>query len=174
MAKSAKKTPKKLPHLNVRLAWLSKKLAEPVSDVRAVEAMVAHFKITPTMAKRYLDALYEHWEAVAAPEKARGRHRVLEILYRAVEGSEQHFQFSAMVNAADKLAKLYGLYEPEKVQVDVRGAVDLGGPNESALAKRMRDLITNPQVRDRARKLGLDLNDLDLAQSGNDEPDQSG
>lgn len=156
-----KKPPKKLPHLNVRLAWLSKELQKAISDVRVVENMAEKFKITQAMAKRYLDELYAHWEAIAAPEKSRARHRVIDILYRAVEGAEEHFQFGAVVQAADKLARVHGLYEPDKITVSVAGSVALGGPDEAKLTQRMHELLNNPTIRDKARKLGLDLDAID-------------
>jgi hypothetical protein len=158
---AAPKKPKKLPHLNVRLAWLSKELQKPKSDHLVIEDMATQFKITASMAKKYLDALYAHWEAVAAPEKSRGRLRVIDILYRAIEGSEAHFQFSAMVNAADKLARLHGLYEPEKLQVSVSGNVAVDGPEPNMLEQRLRALLSNPAVRERARKLGLDVDEIE-------------
>lgn len=156
MAKAANK--------NQRMAWMAGELGKLRSNSAIVQEAMSIFGLSLQTAKKELAEVYEHWASFSRENAEADKHKVLEALWASVESARQAFNFNAVIAGLREIAKIQGSYAPEKVTLD--GVVSTNGaPAANTVRSRIRALMEDPKIREKALKVGLDLDKIDLVDS---------
>lgn len=152
------------PKRNIRLAWYARNIGEMKSNGAIVDEATALFKISATTARKELAEVYERLAAFDRANTGAARSKVLEALWRLAAMAEAGLDFRAAVVALDKIAKVSGLHQPDRESISDGAIADDGMPTPKAgtVRDRIRQLARDPSVRERAKKLGLDMDTIDV------------
>jgi len=158
---------------NIRRAWLSEKLASSEkdygTDAKLVSAGAALFSVTEQTMRKDLNAVYERWAEIdlenAPFHKAKFMELGMEILQDCREAGAKSLNYSSTVAQFKTLAQIAGiLAENSKAQSQDMGS-NQSQPSNQIIQSRIEKLRNDPKIRERALKLGLDLDDPDLLAS---------
>lgn len=134
------------------------------SNGAIIDEACDRFKLSRQTVQRELGEVYERLAQFDRANVGAARSKVLEALWRLAGMAEVALDFRAAVVALDKIAKVSGLHQPDKESLSEGPAVDPSQPTPKAntVRDRIRALARDPSVRERARKLGLDMDTIDV------------
>lgn len=136
-------------HTPERLALVEAALRCLTSHHVIEERFSKEWKIQKRAVREYVTAVYRAWaeQAEASKDFRREQMRIaFQDFYEKtmrVDATEKGPDFKAAVTALDRLCKLEGVYEPDKVFVDGPGA---SFKNAEQIRERITELLKNPEV----------------------------
>lgn len=154
---------------NIRRAWLAERIGSTDSDAKLVELGAGIFKVTEATMRSDLKAIYERWAEIDAENAPMHKARFMElgmaILAACRDAGAKSFNYSSTVSQFKTLAQIAGVLSDGS-----RGGSGVDNsstqPSDNAIKSRIEKLSKDPKIRERALKLGLDLDDPDLLVSG--------
>lgn len=153
--------PPKASDKNTRLAWMSGRLGAYVSNAKIISEACSLFGIAVSTARTELAEVYAHWATFSRENQEADRHKVLEALWVAVEEAQQGHNHHAVIAGLKEIAKIQGSYAPEKIKLEGGVTMSSGAPAPGTVRARMAALMADPKLREKALKLGLDLDAVD-------------
>lgn len=155
-AKATRRTkPKKKPQKAPKKRALSGGSKVPMERLQMVEQMMSacctrrdiaravskKFDITERTVINYYERIELEWQEEGKPKKSFLRHRMVRQLEQVVKGAEADRKWGPAVAALDKLCKIYGLYEPEVIEVHTPDM----HPVEGMTSAQMRSYLLDEQ-----------------------------
>lgn len=153
---------------NQRMAWMASQLGLLKSNSRVVQEAMSTFGISLQTAKKELAEVYEHWSSFSKENAEADRHKVLEALWESVDQARQQFNYNAVIAGLREIARIQGNYADQKIKLE--GSVNTtGSPASAVVRSRIQALANDPKIREKALKLGLDLDKIDVVDSESNE-----
>lgn len=151
---------------NLRRSWLAQRVGTTETDSTLVAQCAAVFKVSELTVRKDLKWVYDRWiqiDAEMAPmHKARFMELGFTILQEARDAAKdplQHSTFAPVVAQFKNLAVLSGVMRDGLQGSQAPASVGETRPQDLTLRERISQLKNNPAVRERAMKLGLDLDE---------------
>lgn len=149
---------------NIRRAWLAERIGDGTSDAKLIGLCAATFKISEATARKDLAEVYDHWidvyEQMAPGRVAQFMELGLKLLEECREAGGKSLQYGPAVAQFKNLAIMAGVMREGLMgkQSEASGAGPASTrPSDEVIRERLSALKKDPGVRERALKLGLDL-----------------
>lgn len=147
-----------------RLAWVEEQLRKCRSHYLIEQDGSKQFGVTRRTIRYWIMIVYQEWEEISRETRPFARIRMLaafeDFYLQAMErGIVQadgtvNPDYKAALQALDRLSRLEGCYEPEKLTIETTGS-NLKSPD--AIKSRIAELLKNPEIAARLDKLGIKL-----------------
>jgi hypothetical protein len=126
------------------------------------QELASEFKVTRDTVRRWITIVYAHWAKEADQTRPHARQRLREGFLRFYDQAMAAGDLKSAVQALDRLARIDGAYEPERIEVDT------GTPFRTldTFDSRMAQLAQNPEVRAALAARGLVIGDDHAGQEG--------
>ena len=149
---------------NIRRAWLAERLGNGKSDAENIQHCALLFRVSETTVKKDLAAIYDRWMEIdrelAPKHKAQFMELGLKILEEARSAANDPTtpaNFGPVVAQFKTLAIISGALTEKPATVQI---VD-SKPSDQAMRDRIEKLKADPKIRERAMKIGLDLDNTE-------------
>lgn len=153
---------------NIRQAWLAERIGKEQTDAHLVALCAATFRISEKTARQDLNAVYDRWKSIddemAPKHKARFMELGFDILREArdmANNPASGASFAPVVAQFKTLAVLAGVMSEGASKSQTAPVAGSGStqPGEQTVRDRISLLKSDPMVRAKAMKLGLDLDE---------------
>lgn len=145
---------------NARLAWLAQNLGKGQTDAQRIIGLMAAFPGTSEKtARAELKEIYQRFADINSDNMADQKQAFLELGFAMLEEMRNTLQLGPAANHFKTLASIAGVVT-EKSQVDQTVAQGVPSPKPDIVRDRISKLRNDPKVMERAKKLGLDLDDI--------------
>jgi len=149
------------PKRNAQLAWLSEAICKGRTDVNIILEMMQIFPgVSEKSAREMLKELYQRYSEINSENMPEQRNKFLELGFTLLEEMRNAFQYGPAANHFKTLSQISGIMI-DKVSVD-QTITDTTAPKADVLRDRISKLSNDPKIRERAKRLGLDLDDVKL------------
>lgn len=146
---------------NARLAWLAMHFGKPMSDAQKIIGLIAAFPGTSEKtARQELKEVYQRFADINSDNWAEQKQNFLELCYEALDKMDKAMQYGPYANTLKTLAGVLGVIT-EKTQIDQTISQNTPAPKSDVVRSRIDKLMSDPKVRERAKKAGLDLDEID-------------
>jgi hypothetical protein len=151
---------------NIRRAWLAQRIGQGKSDAENIALCASTFRVSEKTAKQDLSAVYDRWieidREMAPKHKAAYMELGLAILQEARDAAKDPASgssFAPVVAQFKTIAVMAGvMQEGMKSQSSAPASGD-SRPSDQTVRERISALKDNKEVREKAMKLGLDLDE---------------
>jgi hypothetical protein len=158
MSRHSKKTD---PKHNARLAWLATQYMKGRPDASVITEMMQVFApVSEKTCRAELKELYQRFSEINDENIPLARDKLMELTYTMIEECRNALQLGPAVNALKLYAQISGVLT-DKVKLDQTVHTD-PAPKADTVRDRISTLMDNPEIKKKAQKLGLDLDDIDL------------
>jgi hypothetical protein len=151
---------------NIRRAWLAQRIGQGKSDAENIALCAATFKVSEKTARQDLSAVYDRWieidREMAPKHKAAFMELGFSILKEARDAANDPASgstFAPVVAQFKNLAIMSGVMRDGLASKTDTPAGGDSRPNDQTVRERISALKENQAVREKAMKLGLDLDD---------------
>lgn len=152
----AKKHTKNDAKRNARLAWLAQNICKGQTDAQIVIGLMAAFPgVSEKTARMELREIYQRFSDINAENAPDQKTKFMELGFQMLEEMRQGFAHGPAAQHFKTLATIAGVVQ-EKVQVD-QTVNSSPAPKADVVRDRISKLSSDPKVKERAKKLGLDL-----------------
>lgn len=147
---------------NARLAWLSQEICKGKTDAQTVFDCMAVFPPASEKTVRAdLKEVYQRYSEINEDNLPEQRVKFLELGYALLEEMRNAMQLGPAANQFKTLANIAGVVtDVSKVQVD-QTINSAPAPKAETVRSRIAQLSSDPKIREKAQKLGLDLDDIE-------------
>jgi hypothetical protein len=147
------------PKRNARLAWLSQNIIKGRTDASIILEMMQLFPpVSEKTCREELKELYKRYGEINEENLPEQKHKFLELGFAYMEEMRNGFQYGPLANLFKTMATIQGVLT-DKVKLD--HTITEAGPKPDVVRDRISTLINDPKIIARAKKLGLDLDDID-------------
>jgi hypothetical protein len=145
---------------NARLAWLAQRVGKGETDAQTIVGLMAAFPGTSEkLARSELKEIYQRFADINSENLPEQKVKFLELGFQMLEEMRAALQLGPAANHFKTLASIAGV-ATEKTQVDQTVVQGAPAPNASVVRDRISQLSSDPKIRERAKKLGLDLDEI--------------
>lgn len=145
---------------NARLAWLAMQVGKGKTDAMLVlECMGAFPGVSEKTARAELKEIYQRFSDINSDNLAEQKVKFLELGFEMLEEMRAAMQLGPAANQYKTLAAISGVAS-EKSQVDQTVSVGTPSPKAETVRDRIGKLINDPKVRERAKRIGMDIDDI--------------
>jgi hypothetical protein len=157
----AKRSTAKDAKRNARLAWLAQNICKGQTDAKIVIGLMAAFPGTSEKTARVeLREIYSRFSEINAENMPEQKVKLMELAFDLLEQCRQNMQLGPAVNQFKTIAQMSGVIT-DKVQVDQSSSGGTPAPKADVVRDRISKLANDPKIRERAKKLGLDIDDVE-------------
>jgi hypothetical protein len=146
---------------NQRLAYISQKLGEAVTDAQVVKLVMETYKISEKLARSELREVYQHWRRIDIENMTDHKAKFMELGFDLLNEMREGYSHGPAAAHFKTLATIAGVMT-DKVIVQEGEKTSQPAPAPNTVRERIIQLAKDPKVRARALKMGLDLGDLDV------------
>lgn len=143
---------------NARLAWLAQSLGKGQTDAQTIIGLMAAFPGTSEQtARAELKQVYQRFADINADNLPEAKQKFLELGFLMLDEMRNALQLGPAANHFKTLASIAGVVT-EKSQAQVDNSISgHPAPKADTVRDRISKLSQDPKIRERAKKLGLDL-----------------
>ena len=145
---------------NARLAWLAQNVGKGKTDAKIViECMAAFPGVSEKTARAELKEIYQRFAEINLENLGDQKVKFLELGFEMLQEMRSALQLGPAANHFKTLASIAGVVT-EKTQVDQTVNTGTPAPAAETVRNRISQLTNDPKIRERAKKLGLDLDNI--------------
>jgi hypothetical protein len=145
---------------NARLAWLAQQVGKGQTDAQTILGLMGAFPgISEKQARSELNEIYQRFSDINSDNLGAQKVKFLELGFEMLEEMRKAMQLGPAANHFKTLASIAGV-ATEKVQVDQTVTQGIPAPKADIVRDRISKLRSDPKIMERAKKLGLDLDDI--------------
>lgn len=142
---------------NARLAWLAQSICKGQTDAQIVLGLMTAFPGTSEkLARQELRDLYQRFSDINADNLPEQKVKFLELGFQMLDDMRQGFAHGPAAMHFKTLAAIAGVNTTDKLVVDQTVSTS-PAPKPETVRDRLAKLTQDPKVRERAKKLGLDI-----------------
>lgn len=157
----AKKSTAKDAKRNARLAWLAQEICKGLTDAQIVIGLMAAFPGTSEkIARQELKEIYQRFSEINSDNLQDQKAKFMELGFTLLAEMRAGMQLGPAANHFKTLATMAGVIT-EKVAVDQTVSNGPVAPKADVVRDRISKLANDPKIRERAKKLGLDIDDVE-------------
>lgn len=148
------------PKRNARLAWLSQNIIKGRTDASIILEMMQLFPpVSEKTCREELKELYKRYSEINEENLPEQKSKFLELGFLYMEEMRNGFQYGPLANLFKTMATIQGVLT-DKVKLDQSITVE-PGPKVDIVRDRISTLMNDPKIKERAKKLGLDLEEIE-------------
>lgn len=145
---------------NARLAWLAMRVDKGETDAQKILGLMAAFPGTSEkIARAELNEIYQRWADINSDNMTHQKEKFMELGFALLEKMDKAMQYGPAANQFKTLASIAGVVT-EKSQVDQTVAQGVPAPKADVVRDRISKLLNDPKIKERAKKAGLDLDEI--------------
>ncbi len=134
---------------------------KPMSDTQKVLGLMAAFPGTSEkIAKAELKEVYQRFAEINADNWANAKEKFIEMGFDALDKMDKAMQYGPYANMFKTMASMSGVIT-EKAQADQTVTQGTPTPQAQTVRDRIAKLMDDPKIKERAKRAGLDLAELD-------------
>lgn len=147
---------------NARLAWLAQNIGKGQTDAQIVLSLMAAFPgVSEKTARAELKEIYQRFADINSDNLPDQKVKFLELGFELLQEMRSALQLGPAANQFKTLASIAGVVtEKSSAQVDATVAQGVPAPKPDTVRDRIAKLRSDPKIIERAKKLGLDLDDI--------------
>lgn len=146
---------------NARLAWLAQNVGKGQTDAQIVLGLMAAFPgVSEKQARVELREIYQRFADINSDNLDAQKVKFLELGFEMLSEMRSAMQLGPAANHFKTLANIAGVVSDGKVSVDQTVNVGTPAPKADIVRDRISKLRSDPKIIERAKKLGLDIDDL--------------
>lgn len=146
---------------NARLAWLAQQVGKGQTDAQIVIKLMAAFPgVSEKTARAELKEIYQRFSEINSDNLGDQKVKFLELGFEMLAEMRSALQLGPAANLYKTLAGVAGVVT-EKTQVDQTVIQGVPAPKADVVRDRISKLRKDPKIIERAKKLGLDLDDTE-------------
>lgn len=146
---------------NHRLSWIADQIKERQSDAMVVKAIMRNYPGTnEKTARAELKEVYDKFHDLNSDNADKQNIKFLEMGFALLEEMRAAGYYGPIPNLYKTLAGIAGVVT-ERAQVDQHVIPVAPAPKAELVRDRITKLANDPKIRERAKKLGLDLAELE-------------
>jgi hypothetical protein len=147
---------------NIRKAWIASRLSEGMSDAQLVALGAVIHKVAESTIRKDLSDVYNRWMEIYEENEPQRLAKFMElglaILAECRDAGQKTLNFSSAVSQFKNLAIMAGVMREGLLgKTEANAGGDYSRPTNQDVLERLAELKKNPEIRDRAMRLGLDL-----------------
>lgn len=145
---------------NARLAWLAQEICKGQTDAQVIiNCMAAFTGVSEKTARAELREIYQRFSEINADNLPDQKTKFLELGFVMLQEMRQNLQLGPAANHFKTLANIAGVVT-DNSKVSSTSEVNLtSAPKADTVRSRIEALRSDPKVRERAKKLGLDIDE---------------
>lgn len=145
---------------NARLAWLAQNICKGQTDAQIVIGLMAAFPQTSEKtARAELREIYQRFGDINSENAVDQKTKLMELAYAMLQDMRDGFAHGPAAQHFKTIAQMAGVLQ-EKVQVD-QTITTTPAPKADVVRDRIGKLANDPKIKERAKRLGLDLDDIE-------------
>lgn len=146
---------------NARLAWLAQQVGKGQTDAQIILLCMAAFPgISEKTARAELKEIYQRFADINSENLADQKVKFLELGFEMLAEMRNALQLGPAANHFKTLASIAGVVtETSKSTVDQTINPGMPAPSADTVRDRIAKLRKDPKVLERAKKLGLDIDE---------------
>lgn len=145
---------------NARLAWLAMRVGKGETDAQTILGLMGAFPGTSEKtARAELKEIYQRFADINNDNIADQKNKFLELGFEMLQEMRTAMQLGPAANHFKTLASIAGV-ATEKSQVDQTVSQGVPAPKADVVRDRISTLMNDPKIKERAKKLGLDLEEI--------------
>lgn len=147
---------------NARLAWLSQEICKGQTDATIILGLMAAFPGTSEkLARSELREIYQRFSDINEENIPSQKTKFLELGFTMLGEMRAAMQYGPAANQFKILAGIAGV-TTEKTQLDqTTHSSATPAPKSDVVRSRLDKLMNDPKVKERAKRMGLDLDDVE-------------
>lgn len=146
---------------NARLAWLAQEICKGQTDAQIIIGLMAAFPGTSEkIARQELREIYERFADINSENLPDQKVKFMELGFQMLQEMRDAFAHGPAAQHFKTLATIAGVVD-QKVTVD-QTVTQVSTPKAEVVRERISKLANDPKIRERAQKLGLDLDEIEV------------
>lgn len=143
------------PKRNARLAWLANNIVKGRTDASIILECMTAFKCSEQVARADLKAIYQRYADIHTENLPEQKVKLLEVAWQMLDDMRAGYAFGPAANQFKTIATMLGTLTEGGKQDN--SPTEQTTPKPDIVRDRISLLLRDPKVREKAQRLGLDL-----------------